>query len=290
MERTLRELCLSATHVVIGDFTRDMRDFVEGQDTRIGLGLGLASVVSVTMVAVGLVWGRRGAGRAHRGKPSKTETEKGVKTEFEEINRTLEENMRDHIAERMKVVKMEMKLKRLEMERKVEEVRRKENEELTKLEEKYKKDREEVEARHQADIARVTQECELEEESLLASLRETRLVLAGSGDRLEAEVIEQGRGELECPVCMEEMRPPRRIWQCSDGHPVCERCRRKPEVNCCPTCRKYLVGRSTIAEKLARALYSGETGTEGVEKPEEEKITLTGYREVKISRESLLGT
>ena len=46
-----------------------------------------------------------------------------------------------------------------------------------------------------------------------------------------------------------------RIWQCSDGHAVCEVCRKRPDMSSCPTCRKYLVGRSTIAEKLARALY-----------------------------------
>merc|ERR1712181_101133 len=75
---------------------------------------------------------------------------------------------------------------------------------------------------------------------------------------MEEDVMEQTRSELECPVCLEEMRPPVRIWQCSDGHPVCELCRRKPEVSCCPTCRKYIVGRSTIAEKLARVIYCSE--------------------------------
>ena len=62
---------------------------------------------------------------------------------------------------------------------------------------------------------------------------------------------------------------------------MCEFCRKKPQVNCCPTCRKFLVGRSTIAEKLARALYQGEAGEEGEERKEGERITLTGYREVK---------
>ena len=28
--------------------------------------------------------------------------------------------------------------------------------------------------------------------------------------------------EFECPICFEEMKPPMRIWQCVDGHPVCE--------------------------------------------------------------------
>ena len=28
--------------------------------------------------------------------------------------------------------------------------------------------------------------------------------------------------EFECPICFEEMRPPTRIWQCVDGHAICE--------------------------------------------------------------------
>lgn len=28
--------------------------------------------------------------------------------------------------------------------------------------------------------------------------------------------------EFECPVCFEEMRPPTRIFQCVQGHVVCE--------------------------------------------------------------------
>ena len=62
-----------------------------------------------------------------------------------------------------------------------------------------------------------------------------------------------------------------RIWQCSDGHPLCENCRKKPEMNTCPTCRKYLVGRSTIAEKLARALYAPNVAEEENETGELEK-------------------
>ena len=28
--------------------------------------------------------------------------------------------------------------------------------------------------------------------------------------------------EFDCPVCFEEMRPPRKIYQCGQGHVVCE--------------------------------------------------------------------
>ena len=43
-----------------------------------------------------------------------------------------------------------------------------------------------------------------------------------------------GRGRLrdllECPVCMEEMKPPKKIFQCSNGHVICELCKNNPEV------------------------------------------------------------
>ena len=45
-------------------------------------------------------------------------------------------------------------------------------------------------------------------------------------------------------------------------------------MSCCPTCRKYIVGRSNIAEKLARCVFSQP------ERVEEGGITLTGYRAV----------
>ena len=61
--------------------------------------------------------------------------------------------------------------------------------------------------------------------------------------------------ELECPVYLEEMKPPVRIWQCLSGHAVCELCRKSPLVRDCPTCRQKIVGRNILAEKLARTLH-----------------------------------
>jgi len=55
--------------------------------------------------------------------------------------------------------------------------------------------------------------------------------------------------ELECPVCMEYMRPPVRM--CVNGHNICNICR--PNLPHCPTCRKrFLSTRNVAVEKLAR--------------------------------------
>lgn len=55
--------------------------------------------------------------------------------------------------------------------------------------------------------------------------------------------------ELECPVCLEYMKPP--ITICQNGHNICFSC--KPNLHRCPTCRQQFVQvRSLSLECLAR--------------------------------------
>ena len=77
--------------------------------------------------------------------------------------------------------------------------------------------------------------------------------------------------EFECPICFEvtepdvrkdlhrgllqEMKPPIRIWQCVDGHAICEGCREKLESKGCPSCCRSIDGRNIALEKMARSLY-----------------------------------
>ena len=47
-------------------------------------------------------------------------------------------------------------------------------------------------------------------------------------ERLVAELVERmtlAPARPECPVCMEEMAPPTRIFQCGTGHLLCGVCR-----------------------------------------------------------------
>ena len=47
----------------------------------------------------------------------------------------------------------------------------------------------------------------------------------------------------ECPICFEEMRTPIKIFQCSEGHLLCENCFNKVSVSTkkCPVCRMDIV-------------------------------------------------
>ncbi|KFB42624.1 AGAP002323-PA-like protein [Anopheles sinensis] len=54
-------------------------------------------------------------------------------------------------------------------------------------------------------------------------------------------------GLLECPICLEIIRPP--SWQCNHGHLICSGCRSKTTK--CPICREVLGrGRCIVADKL----------------------------------------
>ncbi|KDR15644.1 uncharacterized protein LOC110833383 [Zootermopsis nevadensis] len=55
--------------------------------------------------------------------------------------------------------------------------------------------------------------------------------------------------ELECPVCMETMKPP--ITMCENGHSICANC--KPKLTYCPSCTKpFLHVRNLALESLSR--------------------------------------
>ena len=72
----------------------------------------------------------------------------------------------------------------------------------------------------------------------------------------ETELGPSLRREFDCPVCYEVMEPPRRIYQCENGHLLCEHCKVREEMSKCPTCRltfgagKKLLSRNRAMEKL----------------------------------------
>ena len=63
--------------------------------------------------------------------------------------------------------------------------------------------------------------------------------------------------DFDCPVCYEVMEPPRRIYQCLNGHLICQNCKERPEIRICPVCRVNLgprkenLSRNLAMEKLA---------------------------------------
>jgi len=178
----------------------------------------------------------------------------GIDAEFDQINLHLQDGLRSCIAEKVEAARKDILFKQKEMDEKIAQSQSDKEDELAVIESKYLAEKDEIEEKYMKEINKVRNMFMAEIYDMKETIQSMKIVLANSDE--DEEIVEKTRSELECPVCLEEMKPPRRIWQCSDGHPLCENCRKKPEMNTCPTCRKYLVGRSTIAEKLARALYA----------------------------------
>ena len=62
----------------------------------------------------------------------------------------------------------------------------------------------------------------------------------------------------ECPICLEDLRPPLRIAQCQQGHKVCEPCSQREEVKGCPEgCQGGFMGR--VPESMERREHCSRT-------------------------------
>ena len=58
----------------------------------------------------------------------------------------------------------------------------------------------------------------------------------------------------DCPVCLTPLTS-KKIYQCANGHHVCQDCKRNPQLKVCPTCRQKLVGRATNMEQFLETIY-----------------------------------
>jgi len=63
---------------------------------------------------------------------------------------------------------------------------------------------------------------------------------------------------FKCPLCDITMSPPRKIYQCIDGHILCQDCRRSEKIKDCPTCQGELAGRNPSMERIAVSVFSME--------------------------------
>jgi hypothetical protein len=65
-------------------------------------------------------------------------------------------------------------------------------------------------------------------------------------------------------VCLELAWPPKKIYQCREGHIICEECKGNPALKVCPMCRiplaNNLTSRNRQLEELARALQEEDEG------------------------------
>jgi len=112
---------------------------------------------------------------------------------------------------------------------------------------------EEETIRMESDILKIKADMDSLEKQLtgLMSKTEADLILKSSA-YLTKEFLSQSPPSLslpcpKCPVCSEPMIPPLQIFQCSNGHLVCQHCHAKLHVTTCRICMGQYVGRATGA-------------------------------------------
>ena len=76
---------------------------------------------------------------------------------------------------------------------------------------------------------------------------------------------EEDEDQFACPVCLELLKPPLRIFQCPEGHILCENCKENPAIVHCPQCRIPLernCSRNRALEEVARNFFPQNTTTD----------------------------
>jgi len=72
------------------------------------------------------------------------------------------------------------------------------------------------------------------------------------GSRLRRSVSSPclSKMRVECPVCLDRVKPPMRLLQCDQGHVVCTLCFTQMVQKICPTCRGTITGKPTVLENV----------------------------------------
>merc|ERR1719397_2110543 len=81
-------------------------------------------------------------------------------------------------------------------------------------------------------------------------------------DQMETVASENQPAAPECPVCLEKMVPPTKIFHCVKGHHPCETCKLKMNQPLCPSCRKVFIGRAFGMENFLQDLSKASTSSQ----------------------------
>jgi len=127
------------------------------------------------------------------------------------------------------------------------------------------------------DVAKIEKRIKILEEELESLVKEkakkekkhTESIIKLKEDLVKAErqrVIAQKDedDQFACPVCMELLKPPLRIFQCPEGHILCENCKENPSLVHCPQCRVPLeknCSRNRALEEVARTFFPANVHT-----------------------------
>jgi len=152
------------------------------------------------------------------------------------------------------------------------QVQRNEVEELKELKRTKFGEMDLCELNAEKDVQRIVKKIKVLEEELhslgkekvikIKKHNEQILTLEADLQRAERQRVvaqkDQEEEHFACPVCMELLKPPLRIFQCPEGHILCENCKENPSLVHCPQCRVLLeanCSRNRALEEVARSFF-----------------------------------
>ena len=116
----------------------------------------------------------------------------------------------------------------------------------------------EMELRHEEEIERLSEYQREEVEELDRMIMDNRQEKSDLQRRMQAWLQPAGATASvpQCPVCLDKMRPPVRIFNCRNGHLICGQCRPQVDNDMCTTCRVVeYTGRATAVEQMIRQMH-----------------------------------
>ena len=126
---------------------------------------------------------------------------------FDDINNHLQNDLRNKLVEKINEVKQDIKFKKLQQDKNVKHLLKQQEDEIAIKHSQFMIEKLEIESKYKRKIQDLEAEVAVDVDSLKDSLKNLQIILATSGD--SGDTVTNTRSELECPVCLEEMRPPK---------------------------------------------------------------------------------
>jgi len=135
----------------------------------------------------------------------------------------------------------------------------KHNQEILELKNKHKEANMKMRKKHEREMDKLVEKKWVKLESITKQEKEVIMkfctVLKGAKRKFEEEDEEEEEKDEDCPICFDMMTPPKKIYQCAEGHLVCSECKPRILSNNCATCKSgqgYISRCRWIEERIAR--------------------------------------
>ena len=141
---------------------------------------------------------------------SKKRKTKKKEDDFDDINASLQNDLRNKLMEKINEVKQEIKFKTLQKDKNVKHLLKQQQDEIAAKQSQFMIEKFEIESRYKEKLELLNKEVLDDINHLKDSLKDLSIILARAGSGESEDMVTSARSELECPVCLEEMRPPKR--------------------------------------------------------------------------------